>query len=199
MSVTGAPELWEYITSLDGPFRDLFLFASDGWSLLTYEGEVFGFRMPDKVFSFKPYPLLYAFLICSRMPQDYSDQVQSFAYLVSKGIDKWKAFIISVHLTVSAGVLQVKGYSHWGGDHQCLSETNYKVIDVHSWRDGKYNTEDINSSPPTSSLWHMKSKLKINKFLWGSYGVSDKTKFGAPVTTIDDEGLKNFLLILINT
>lgn len=192
MEGDGAPELWEYITSLDGPFRDLFLFAPDGWSLLTKDNKVFGVRVPDKVFSFKPYPLMYSFLICSRIPHDFPEQASSFKYLLNKGIDKHKAFLMSIHFSVNNDALQCSQYTYWDGSHKCFRENGNKVIDFKSWCEGKYN-KDVSDRAPSSDLWTVKSKHSLSKFCWNAYGTITKSKFGASVSTISDDGLKRMV------
>lgn len=192
MKSEGAEELWNYITSLDGPFRDLFLFAPDGWSLLSSDNEIFGFRMPDKIFQFKPYPLLYAFLICTRMPQDFHTQTKAFKYLLSKDIDKHKAFIMSPFFEHSDSGLKFKSSGSWNGSHQCLSETGNKLIDFNMWSEGKYFTKDITDGTVTSKLWQItsKNKLQLRKFCFSAYGETGKSRFGARVTSITDDNLK---------
>ena len=91
----GAKELWDFLISETGPFKDLRIF--DGVYLFGHkEDEPRGFTLPDHVWQSEcPYPLLYAFLICTRIPHEHPKHAESFAYLCAAGHNPSLMFILS--------------------------------------------------------------------------------------------------------
>jgi hypothetical protein len=193
MEVDGAPELWEYLTSPEGPFRDIFSFCPDGWILLTRENKVFAVKIPDKIFEFDPYPLVYSFLICTRMPDEYQDYLKVFKKFINMGIDKNKAFLLMPFFSVSdAGELKTRA-STWDGSHKCLSEREGLVIDTNLWCSGQYKTKGIARSTLTSSLWSMSGQRYMRNFVFDAYGTITIARFGGTFTVIKEDKVKEMI------
>lgn len=199
MGEEGAEEIWEYITSLEGPFRDIFKSCPDGWSFLRPDekNSIFAFKAPDSIFKFTPYPLVYSFLICSRIPHEYPDWAVTFKELIKRGVDKNKAFLSLPYIKYDGSSGSFKtGRGNWDGIHKCLRDNEHYLIDVEMWCSGKYHTKDIMESSSSSLLWRLdktvnspRNKSFIN-FGWTAYGKESKSRFGAKIFAIDDDGLK---------
>lgn len=186
--VPGAMEMFKYLISENGPFRDLKLWE-DIYLFGKTEDNPVGFTLPDRVFQFKPYPLLYAFLICSRIPHEHDYHAQSFGYLVSGGHDPNLMFIMSKHLAIKNNVLTSSG-AYWASGHNAMVESDpygmsySTLIDVRKFCRGEYE-KALHNNVATSNLWMMKKfapKAKpLRTFMWGAYSEKIQTRF----TTID--------------
>lgn len=186
----GAKELFMYLISEDGPFKDLRIF--DGVYLFgNTKDNPQGFTIPDHVWQGDyVYPLMYAFLINTRIPHEREAHAQSFAYMTAGGHDKNLMFIISKYLAIKNGSLNVSGDA-WNGGHNVFAENDIvayqpspKYIDVRMYCNGEYH-KGLATNAYTSDLWKIAEPKKESRtmasFMWAAYSEKIKTRF----TTID--------------
>lgn len=208
-----AKEFLDFLTSFDGPFGDLMKINPKGWTYLMVEGKVRGFCIPDDVMAFKPWALMFAFLICSRMPTEAVNQVSTWAYLVKRGVNKTLALIACQYLSVDTGALTVSNRG-WTGGHQAFVDSPDKSNTIYLYDDGKvkYNYKGLEASNRfldtemllegkyhkdlgeiglyCSHLWRLRepsSKCKpLSAFAWSGFSEKIKTSF-TEVNAIRDD------------
>ena len=181
--VPGAPELLDYLTSEEGPYRQLMRTCPDGWSLFGNDATgIVGFSFPDTVAMYKDWPLAYSFLICSRMPHEKTSTVESFGQLIKK-YDKNTSFLLAKHLGWDKKKeMFFRNSGYWSGDHEAFMETRTKQIDVRAFRKGEY-IKPSGVSALASSLYcrDFGPGPMMQNFVWSGYG--DKEQAGFNRTT----------------
>lgn len=177
MDFPGADKLWDYLAT-KSPMKHIFEYAPDGWEFLSVDGKVVAFNIPDKVWSFPNQTLVYAFLICSRMPHEKTHMVTAFNKLVSLGIEPNLAYLLCIHLVYQEKEDHfVLSSQAWDGTHKIFVDSYSVMIDTRSWISGGYT--DVRSCSLTSRLWNIPGMetLRMIRFPFAKYGEDVKTAF----------------------
>lgn len=198
-------ELWDYLISPAGPYRKLWEFAGPP-EPFGRDGKIIGYSLPNKIWQFPTYPLLYSFFICTRIPGEKSTHLKSFSYLLRKGYEPNLAFLFSKHLSYAPQTGLMTGSSFWSGSHDALiegvriyneSSRTYSpgYIDVKKWCEGDFAEVDKKSAS-ASSLFLMKTPPKKAPFMrdlaWGAYTKKAKAGFTTVSVVPEDQELKMF-------
>lgn len=154
------------------------LFKHEGWEFL-YDGDkIIGFIIPDVVFrEVKPYPIVYSFLIDTRMAIEFTNDLVIWDKLVTLGVDLDLSRIVARYL--NKDLLADSFYpSGWHGNHLIINDTGR--TDWKMFLRGEYNTH-LSTTSTTSLLWQdpYKSISHIQqlrlRIKWSNYGKAETT------------------------
>lgn len=200
MKSAGAPELWGYLTSPTGPYRKIWEFAGVPQLIGESSDKIAGFTLDNKIFEFPCYPLVYSFLINTRIPGEHQNHCRTFGYLVNKGYDPSYSFLLAKHITWDKkGLMTGPGY--WTGSHECLIEKKWPdiaepyYIDVKRWRDGE--PHDVKQQNVMASSLFRLGGVKngtpmMQNLAWGAYATEVKTSFTKIKVIPEDQEQKMF-------
>jgi hypothetical protein len=166
-----ADAFWEFITDKDSIYHPFMKYVDN--TILTYDGKPIGFQLSDRVFDFASLPLVYAFLIDTRVPQEAPTFLSVWDKLVGLGVSKRLAYVMARYF-YNENQVSTNGLGHlnWTGCHQILNDASYRM-DFKMFLDGKYR-KDIDEKSNTSQLWRMKNPPVMDLFRrvkWDKYGV----------------------------
>lgn len=145
----GSDEVLNYITSKDGPFRKLMEIAPDKWKIFHKGGTKVAIGVPDEVLAYDCFPLVYAFLICSRIPSEWKSEARAFKKLLGAGMNPHQAHILARRLGVDNGRLVLSPLT-WNGQHTHINEIA-NGFDFEMYCRGDHHS--IADSTYTGNLW----------------------------------------------
>jgi hypothetical protein len=173
----GSDTFWSYISSPEGPFRDLFKIP--GWKIYKVNGKIKAFSPPDEVFSFHPYALMYNFLVCTRMPAEFPHHTKTFEWLVKRNYCPHLSFLVSLFLDKGEEGFSLRSYS-WNGMHLPINDTSYqRPFDFVKFKEGRYDS-NISDWTRTSEIWMHRAcspRYLIGNFLFKGYARDIKSGF----------------------
>lgn len=202
----GADNLLKFLFWKKGIFQDLMKIAPEKWVLLMKDGKCLGICIPDEVMAFKPYALVYAFLICTRMCTEAKPQMLSFKKMVELGHNPTLAFVACQWLSVEGGQIICRGNGAvgWSGGHQAFVDRKRYDYDADSCLfmdykkllEGRYKTDLGDIANRCSRLFFMDSAkdgaMPMSAFVWSAYTQTIKTRFST-ITSITEENLAKAL------
>lgn len=173
---------WNYLSNPDGIYKELF--EIPGWELLKSNEDVIALRVPDDVFKIDPHPLVYSFLINSRVPSEKQQFIDNFIHLICIGVEKQLAYIMSAYFA--------KGWVHnptalntWSGSHQIFAD-NYCPQNFAMFLRKEYD-KSLPMGLNCSKLWASKHTVRQPLHMvikWSNFGAVSSTNgnFGSGMT-----------------
>lgn len=184
----GAYTILRYLFWKDGPFRKLLeIKTKEPWMVYHRKGMPLAIRIPDEVMAYESYPLVYSFLVCTRIPSEFKQQTKAFMKLVNGGVEPNAALLLSRRLNIDDEEKITVGTNTWNGVHTHINE-DYNGFDWDMYRKGDHYMIPHNSN--TGQLWARKSPYKINtrQFDLNVYGEKTSSMFTS-LTLIPEDRL----------